>query len=248
MPVCSSIERQNENRNPLQSSSKISSKNQNNAGQDQASSFKKHRMIIGTHTSGDEQNSLMVASIKLPSDNTNFDGVKYNTDTKEFGGYSTGGSFGQFEVDVRMNHDGEVNRARYCPHNPNVIATKSPNPDVLLFDYTKHPSKPDSKAVKPQMRLTGHTKEGYGLTWNNRAEGHLLSASDDTTICFWDVNGTTKEQNTLAANTIFKGHTDVVEDVCWHSQKPYLFGSVGDDKQMLMWDTRKGTSPTNFVK
>ena len=33
-------------------------------------------------------------------------------------------------------------RARYMPQNQCVIATKTPTSDVLIFDYTKHPSKP----------------------------------------------------------------------------------------------------------
>ena len=33
-------------------------------------------------------------------------------------------------------------RARYMPQNPCIIATKTPTADVLVFDYTKHPSKP----------------------------------------------------------------------------------------------------------
>ena len=37
----------------------------------------------------------------------------------------------------------QVNRARFMPQNPCVIATKTPSSDVLVFDYTKHPSKPD---------------------------------------------------------------------------------------------------------
>ena len=28
------------------------------------------------------------------------------------------------------------------PQNPCIIATKTPTADVLVFDYTKHPSKP----------------------------------------------------------------------------------------------------------
>jgi len=245
-PTVSDKQCSNENRNPIQSSTKVQGKHQNNVNQD--TKYKKHKMILGTHTSGDEVNNLIIASIKLPSDNANFDGVKYDTDKNEYGGYSTGGNYGQFEVDVVMNHEGEVNRARYCPHNPSVIATKSPSPDVLLYDYVKHPSKPVDNKCSPQIRLTGHTKEGYGLSWSNRDEGKLLSASDDTTICFWDVNGMQKEHRTLPANMIFTGHTSVVEDVCWHGQNSSIFGSVGDDKKMLMWDTRKGTHPTHMVE
>ncbi len=31
----------------------------------------------------------------------------------------------------------------------------------------------------PELRLKGHQKEGYGLSWNPNLNGHLLSASDD---------------------------------------------------------------------
>ncbi len=33
-------------------------------------------------------------------------------------------------------------------------------------------------------------QEGYGLSWNPNLNGHLLSASDDHTICLWDINAT----------------------------------------------------------
>lgn len=43
--------------------------------------------------------------------------------------------------------------------------------DVLVFDYTKHSSTPDpSGKCEPQLRLVGHTKEGYGLSWNMHKE------------------------------------------------------------------------------
>jgi WD40 repeat protein len=34
----------------------------------------------------------------------------------------------------------------------------------------------------------------------------------------------------------YKGHTSVVEDVAWHTSSPSIFASVGDDKQLLIWD------------
>ena len=93
-----------------------------------------------------------------------------------------------------MYFSGEVNRARFMPQNPCVIATKTPSSDVLVFDYTKHPSKPDPNGVcHPDLRLRGHQKEGYGLSWNPNLNGYLLSASDDHTICLWDINATPKE-------------------------------------------------------
>lgn len=60
--------------------------------------------------------------------------------TLEFGGF--GSVTGKIECEIKINHEGEVNRARYMPQNPHIIATKTPSSDVLVFDYTKHPAKP----------------------------------------------------------------------------------------------------------
>lgn len=58
----------------------------------------------------------------------------------DFGGF--GSVSGKIEIEIKINHEGEVNRARYMPQNSCIIATKTPTSDVLVFDYTKHPSKP----------------------------------------------------------------------------------------------------------
>lgn len=52
---------------------------------------------------------------------------------------------GKIEIEIKIKHEGEVNRARYMPQNPCIIATKTPTSDVLVFDYTKHPSKPGTQ-------------------------------------------------------------------------------------------------------
>ena len=92
------------------------------------------------------------------------------------------------EITVKMVHDKEVNRARYCPKNPFIIATKSPCADVLVYDYSKHPSKPkDATAVVPQLRLKGHEKEGYGLSWSPFEANKLVSAGDDHLVCLFDI-------------------------------------------------------------
>ena len=35
-----------------------------------------------------------------------------------------------------------------------------------------------------------------------------------------------------------QAHASVVEDVAWHPSHDYLFGSAGDDRQLLIWDLR----------
>ncbi|KAF4025422.1 hypothetical protein G4228_017551 [Cervus hanglu yarkandensis] len=142
--------------------------------------FSIHRLVLGTHMS-DEQNHLVIASVQLPNDDAQFDASHYNSDNGEFGGF--GLVSGKTEIEIKINHEGEVNRACYMTQNPCIIATKTLSSDVLVFDYTKYPSKPDpSGEYNPDLHFCGHQKEGYGLSWNPNLSGHLLSASDDHTI------------------------------------------------------------------
>lgn len=61
-------------------------------------------------------------------------------------------------IDVQINHQGEVNRARYIPQDQrNIIATKTVSGEIDLFDYFKHPKTPVNDEVKPDLRLLGHT-------------------------------------------------------------------------------------------
>lgn len=39
----------------------------------------------------------------------------------------------------------------------------------------------------------GHRSEGYGLAWSHLRAGHLLSGSDDSLVCTWDINSTTMD-------------------------------------------------------
>lgn len=47
------------------------------------------------------------------------------------------------------------------PQNPTIIATKTPSSDVLVFDYTKHPSKPGKSVLVSVI----HRKYLLNLTW-----------------------------------------------------------------------------------
>ena len=88
---------------------------------------------------------------------------------------------------MQINHQGEVNRARYMPQDPKIIATKTVEGVVDIFDYFNHPNTPVNDEVRPDLRLLGHTQEGYGLEWNPLKKGILLSGSDDCRVCLWDI-------------------------------------------------------------
>ena len=199
--------------------------------------FSIQRMILGTHTAEGEQNHLMIVEVRLPLEDTELDVRSYAQDKPESGGF--GGTNGQVKVVQEINHEGEVNRARYMPQNPNLIATKTNCAEVWVFDRTKHPSKPNKAGeCLPDLRLTGHEKEGYGLDWSPLVEGQLLSGSYDSLVCLWDINDATKASSTIKPLQTFTGHTDVVEDVCFHGHHKHVFASCGDDKTVQIWDTR----------
>ena len=70
------------------------------------------------------------------------------------------------------------------PQNPNLIATMSPSGNAYVFDRTKFSNSPSGK-FSPQITLSGHKKEGYGISWNPIKEGTLITGSEDKIVALW---------------------------------------------------------------
>ena len=84
-----------------------------------------------------------------------------------------------------------------------------------MFDWSKHPSKPAADGrFEPDLILKGHQKEGYGLAWNPHEEGQLLSGSDDSLICTWDVTQGALGQRPLVARC---PHIRTIAAACVHA-------------------------------
>ena len=151
--------------------------------------FCTHRLILGTHTSNEAQNYLQIAQVHLPKP-VGPDSTDYDEEREEIGGHGGGPSKKtspaevKFEIVQKIDHKGEVNKARYQPQNPNVIATMCTDGRVMIWDRSKHPSAPTGH-VNPQIELLGHTKEGFGLSWSPHASGHLATGSEDMTVRLW---------------------------------------------------------------
>ena len=187
------------------------------------------KFVLGTHTSGSEPNHLMIMKVRLPNSENFSSDVKDNV--TEYSNMQN-----KIEIETRITHDGEVNRARVMPQKFNIIATKTPSGEVHIFDYHKHQPKPSDTIPRPDMRLLGHTKEGYGLNWSPVREGYLLSGSDDHKVCLWDVKSNATSLNPIR---IFEDHKGVVEDVSWHKKSPDVFASCGDDRKLILWDLKQ---------
>ncbi|KAK7025469.1 Histone acetyltransferase type B subunit 2 [Paramarasmius palmivorus] len=216
-------------------------------------SYTVHRLLLGTHTSGQAQDYLQIATVSIPKRDNSASSQKlsrndYDDERGELGGHTIPPA-PRIQVTQKINHAGEVNRARYMPQNPDLIATKAVSGEVLVFDRTKHPSEPERDGVcRPDIRLVGQSREGYGLAWNPNKAGHILGASEDMTVCHWDVNSYTKAKTSIEPTNVFKGHASVVGDVDWHATKENIFASVGDDKMLMIWDTRTPGEPVTKIQ
>lgn len=117
------------------------------------------------------------------------DTADYDEERGEIGGFGGGPSKKppmemKFTIVQKIDHKGEVNKARYQPQNINLIATMCTDGRVMIFDRTKHPLSPTGQ-VNPQMELIGHESEGFGLSWSPHEAGHLATGSEDQTVRLW---------------------------------------------------------------
>uniref|UniRef100_A0A5S6Q940 WD_REPEATS_REGION domain-containing protein n=1 Tax=Trichuris muris TaxID=70415 RepID=A0A5S6Q940_TRIMR len=136
-------------------------------------------------------------------------------------------------VDRMMELGDFVVEALNMPQNADKIAIIT-SEDVLFFDWTKCTKESETGVF--EMRLRGSEKMGHSLSWNPYVEGYLLCASEHCSIALWDINRP-DENGVLMANVNFL-HDRKINEVAWHPLHETLFGSVGDDSNLLIWDTR----------
>ena len=213
--------------------------------------YSKHRLLIGTHTAEGLPNYLQIASVQLPNP-VKPDIKDYNEETGEIGGYGGGPSTKsrievKFHIIQKITHPGEVNKARYQPQNPNLIATMCTDGRVLVWDKTKHPVAPTPGQL-PQMELVGHEREGYGLSWSPHEEGYIATASEDATVRVWDIKQATKTNTLIKESRKYEHHSSIVNDVQYHPKHSALIGTVSDDLTLQILDTRLSDTKRAAVK
>ncbi|KAF8820526.1 WD domain, G-beta repeat-containing protein [Cardiosporidium cionae] len=155
------------------------------------------KLLLGTCTSGQETDSLLIGELKFPVTFffkedplkcENYSGFIAPRSRNKLG-CSPAPQIPHFEIKARLIHSGDVNRAVHMPQNEFLIATQSSSGKAFFFDYSKHPSYPtDTTISTPQLILRGHTKEGFGLSWHPGEKGLLASASTDGTLAVWNVS------------------------------------------------------------
>lgn len=84
------------------------------------------RLLLGTHTAPGDRNYLMIADVKIPTDEAAFDARKYDDQRGEVGGF--GAATGcKIEIKQRINHEGEVHRYVFYAFYLHHMANKARN-------------------------------------------------------------------------------------------------------------------------
>ncbi|CDK27810.1 unnamed protein product [Kuraishia capsulata CBS 1993] len=194
----------------------------------------KSRLLLGSFSSGlAEEQLIMLNFMKDASPRSRLNPQKYDSIKEEFVITASSG-LKPINVQQRISHSGEVNRARSMPQNPDLIATITSNGDINVFDRTKHPSQPTK--FQSEIELTYHSKEGFGLSWNPRKEAQLVSCASDGKVAYWDLNrwvrGTSMSPSTTISESV--GLNDV-KHLPIHDS---IIGYVGEESVFKMHDTR----------
>ncbi|KAG7810850.1 hypothetical protein KL921_002478 [Ogataea angusta] len=230
--------------------------------------YQQHRLLLGSHSSGFSKcESLNLyglktlrQSAKLVDIATDYDPIKNEFIAKRNDWHATKMSLVQ-----KIPHRGEINRARYMPQNPDLIATITNKGHLYMFDRTKKPNnftedEIDDSDDFSDIKLEFHQCEGWGLDWNRYKEGELASGSSDGTIALWDVTKFKKntpdrksapttatgleiqkrkyKTSTLRPTKTAAAHdygVNCLEYLYFHQN---LIGTVGDDKKLKIFDTR----------
>ena len=204
----------------------------------EGTNMSQHRVILGTHTSNQAQNYLQIAHCEIPDFRVP-DLAELSEERGEIGGHGNAKRPFDFKIVQKINHPGEVNKARYQPQNPDIIASLCVDGKVLIFDRTKHPLQPKDDTVKFEAELVGHNKEGFGLSWSPLNEGHLVTGNEDTTVKTWDIKtGFSKSNKTISPTATYTVHSATVNDVQYHPIHSFLIGTASDDLTWQIIDTR----------
>lgn len=197
------------------------------------------RLLLGTFTLGQ---ALDLVSIYLFAHYRNLnkcidmDLWHYNPDKAEFEGSTVAKT--RLRPVQTIAHRGDVNKLRYMPQNPDIVAAASRGA-VLVYDRTKHASIKTilGDVPAPQLRLDDGSPlaDIFAFDWNSQTDGAVVSASMDGHMGVYNITAasspTCRPQWKHAASC-------GVNDVEWVPTHNAVFVAAEDDGGVRVYDTR----------
>lgn len=153
------------------------------------------------------------------------------------------------DISIRIPN-GDCNRARYLPQNPDVISAASSDGSIYLFDRTKHGSTISRSAtsrpyeirlaVPSQVIQVDSANEVTSIDWNKRKEGTLASCFSRGQLLVWDVSQYVHSDPTIQTPTCSFSETDPkgTNDIAWMPSHDSLLAACGESNELALYDTR----------
>lgn len=174
-------------------------------------------------------------------------------------------------------HPGEVNKIRELPQHPTMVVTHTDAPELYVWNTQTQPNMTRDKSTGtwgesvPDMTLVGHEDQAQFPLATSSSRPMVASGGTDKLVLLWDLTDATKEGGILGHKQQQEGdeqdieraplrttklqprhrlvgHADTVEDVVFQPGSANHLASVGDDKQVLFWDTSAGSRPVASIK
>jgi len=171
------------------------------------------RLLLTTYTRKEENERLLISQVTFP-DTVDDDAVS-NANI-------------QFKVTQSIPIKIDANKVRICPLATNIIACKTDAPEILIYDYTSHPSSGSTRGADTELK--GHKEGGFALAWNPHVFGELSSGGRDKLLNIFDINKGLKR-------TINR-HSGILNDISYSGTDPFVLCTVSDDMNLIVHDLR----------
>lgn len=209
------------------------------------------RILLGTFTLGQSTDSISI--LQLPyytnlNKNLTIDKLDYNHEKEEF--ELTKVAKKKINVLQKINHWGDVNKLRYMPQNPDVIASSNNLGNLVIYDRTKHASfknsliGEDTEINKPQLHLINEwnlsDSDIFAIDWNKQKEGVIISANMEGNINLYDIKSkfTSKDVQTINESQHFSNSSIAINDIEWIPNHDSIFTFVDDQGSIKLLDIR----------
>lgn len=83
------------------------------------------------------------------------------------------------------------------PQKNSIVALGGKSGKISIFCLNNHPSTPTDIYTHPDSTLDHHQQQCNSLDWSILNQGLLVSGSNDTEVCLWDLQGSIASQYTI---------------------------------------------------
>lgn len=206
------------------------------------------RLLLGTFTLGQSVDSISINQLpyyKNLNKCINIEQWNYSTDKEEFELSTVPKN--KLSVNQTINHLGDVNKLKYMPQNPDVIASSNNLGNFLVYNRTKHSTiktlMGESDINEPQLRLLNPSHptstDIFAFDWNKQKEGVTVAGSMDGIISLYDIRtGYASKRGNVISSSWNYINTIGINDIEWVLTHDSVFLSADDHGAIRLHDIR----------